>query len=685
MKRSLKFVSSPRPDQDDKSVGEHATRADKLGARRLCRMFLIGLLCFLSITCGRADTAAVAPSNPWANAPGSKEYPKASSIILKDDIQATVDDNGAHDLIEYDAIKLLDKDAVDHFGHTIRIFDSAVETVEVSLARMWSPNGQMSVVPPSDIKEGTIEAFVNHPLYDRIHQITINFKDAQEGSVVEFRIVHHRKIPWIGKKFWETSYTQDFDPILDTQFTFTYPERMAVNIATPGSPNLAPERVQRLGGRTMMHWHLKDRPALERQPVMPSLRQLSSQIQVSNFSDWSDFANWARTLWEQTTMPDSAITAKTSTLVSGLNSEDKKIRAIMAWIDKEKAMPEADLDPEDIVPATAADTFKAASLIPIDRAVLLLSMLRAANIRAFPALVASSEYGDPTRGVPSLAQFNRILVAVPESGGFTWLDPSIATPNIMEQGLGDRPALVLNGGGHFVTTATPPVEANREEMSGVASLDNDGSMEATLRITEYGSNSVLWRAIMGGAKPKDQHDGFQNLVSRINPSASLRDYYVPPMDYQHPDAPLEMTISFEVAHGGNATLEGNAFQFRVPLLAQWEPSSYTEVAPDKRLYPVVLGKTIYNERRMQIVLPTGWTVKTLPHTVSRSNSIGSYQADIRSDDHNIYYFTRLIVRRSEIPLADYAQFKELLDLVTATGQEQIVLNMPTRAGRVNDK
>lgn len=615
--------------------------------------------------------AATTAGGPFQNAPGRKEFPNASALILKDDIQATVQADGSHDLVEYDAIKLLNKDGVERFGHTSRLYDANVETIEVPLARVWSPDGRMTVVPASAITDAVPEAIRRTTLYARMHQVDIPFNDAVEGSIVEFKIVHHRRVPWNGKRFWEISYTQDFEPILDTRFTFDSPDRMPVEIATPGMQNLQPQ-VQRLNGRTVLQWHLENRPALAQEPAMPPLRQLATQIQISNFTSWDDFAAWAKPYWDTVVTPDSAILSKTASVVAGQTTDDARIRAIMAYIDKEKKSVRVELGLEDLAPATAAQAFRAADLIATDRAVLLVSMLRAANIRAFPALVATADYGDSHRGVASLQQFNRVLVAVASNGAWRWLDPASGTPGVLGQGLDNRPALVLNGVGRFATTDTTPPHANREEISGVARLDADGSMETRLSIREYGANSVLWRAMVSSSPQKEQQRVFQLIVTNINPTAVLRDFYVLPST----EGPQQMTISFEESRAGSRANEGDGFQFAIPLLPQRRLMGYADLPANRRQYPLVLGTTAYEERRLKIVIPAGWTVQSLPRSVSRANTVGSYQVDVQSDGRTITYYSRLVLRRTEVPVAEYGLYKELMDLMATAMNERVVVKTP---------
>lgn len=635
------------------------------------------------LTLALALPAAAAPTstaNPWAGTPGAKEFPNAEAVVLKDDIQAVVHPDGTHDLIEYDAIKVLTKEGVERFGHTMRTYDATTSKTEVKLARIWSPDGKMTEVPAARITDTVPESLAKSPLYKRMRLVSIDYPGLVEGSVLEFRFLHHRRAPWPGRKFWEVSYTQDFDPILDTAFTFTSPEAMPFDVATPGTPEIRPEQMTRDHGQMTMRWHLKDRPVIPRQPAMPALRELASQVQISNFASWDDFATWARALYDQAAGGDPTIASKAATLVIGQNAEDGKIRAIMTWLDKEKPPASGDVGLEELPPSSAHDALAAPALLPQDRAVLLIALLRAAGVHAYPALMASTDYGDAERGVPSLQQFNRLLVVTPQVDGWTWIDPAAGVPGVLGQGLMGRRAILLDGSAaRFVESPVSPPQANREEISGVGRLDADGSMEVSLKIREFGANAVVWKSMAQTVDTREQRQVFQLLVSGINPTAILRDFYLAAPT--RPGDPLEITVNFEMSQGVGHLRGSDDFKMTVPVLGQKRLISYAETPVDARKYDVALGATDYEERKLELVVPKDWAVKTTPKSVTVNNAVGSYQVDVRAQEHRVYYFTRLILRKPMVARSAYADFKALLDQVSATQQEYVTLTPPPRPAK----
>jgi hypothetical protein len=622
---------------------------------------------------------AVAQNNPWLHAPGSKEFPNAAGIILKDDIQAVVHPDGTQDLIEYDAIKILDKNGVDRFQKTQRFYDFRSETAEVTLARLYAADGSVSDVPRAQITDIVPDEF-NQPLYQRMHELSIDYgPKAVEGAVVEFRIVHHRRVPWPDNRYWEISYTQDFEPILDTQFTFTSPATQKFETAAVGMPNVQAE-VTRSEGNVTLHWHMTDRPALARETAMPPLRQLATQVQVSNFQNWQDLATWARRLYEGAAQPDSAVTARAAKICAGSVGTTERVRALMTWLDKEKKLVPGDLSLEEMPPHTAAECLSSPGLMPTDRAVLLLAMLKALSIKAYPVLLATSEYGTPDRGLPSLQQFNRLLLVIAPEGQdrrWTWIDPNAAVPGVLGQGIMGQQAMVLNDEpARLVRAPLSSPEANREEIAGISRLDPDGSAETELKVREFGSNDVVWRSMMNSAKTAEQRRVFELLVQEINPTAELRDFYVTPGD----SGPFQLTLSFDERRAVGRTQD--TVSMPMPLLAQKRLASYAETPVAQRRYPVSLGGTAYEERRLEIVIPTGWSVKKLPQSVHLDNEVGSYQVESRSEGRSVFYYSRLILRRPEVPVAQYPAFKALMDALAASSEDVLGLTAPPTPAHV---
>ena len=632
-----------------------------------------------------ARVADVTPStspaepNPWAHAPGVKEYPGASSLLLKDAIEVQARADGSYDLIERDAIRLQDKEALERFGKVFRSYDEALGTSEVQSACIWLPDGRKVDIPRSQITDTIAPGLAKHPLYGRVHVLAVDYRQAVLGAVIEYRLVHHRKAAWPEQRVWASSYTQDASPMLETAFSLTVPQGSHYEVATPGTPDLKPQSTTRdASGALTMRWNLTARPPYRREPAMPAVRDVASQIQASSFTGWDDFAGWAGRLYGKAAEADAPLRALAARLTARAATPEARAQALLDWLAKERPVLEQEMGLDESLPQPAARTAALeVSLLQQDRAVLLLALMRAAGFDAHLALVSSHEHGDPHRGVPSLGQFDRLLVtfkATP-SGSVRWVDPASSVIDAPHPQVSARPALLLTDDGHATFTYTPLVAAhvNRELLQGVARIDPDGSLDATLQIFEHGANAASWRRLVATAEPAEQRQVFQMLVNGISQQASLREFYVQPGKGTEP---CLVTVSFELPTAAVYAAKSRSYQLRLPLLRPRRLMGYAELPVSERTYPVCLGTPTYEEQRLELVIPKEWRVKALPASSTLENAVGSEQVDVRSKGRSIFYYNRFIIRKPSVPLQGYGDFRSLVQRLGENAQLRFELEGP---------
>ena len=127
-----------------------------------------------------------------------------------------------------------------------------------------------------------------------------------------------------------------------------------------------------------------------------------------------------------------------------------------------------------------------------DKAVLLVSTLRAAGIDAWPAAVTAERVAPERQAllatVPTLRQFNRLLVAVPDGGGYRFLDPFLddAAYGYLRWGRGNT-ALVVKDDGSGVRVPVPAFAVDENlagrSMTVVVQPDGAASIHATCDLT----------------------------------------------------------------------------------------------------------------------------------------------------------------------------------------------------------
>jgi len=110
-------------------------------------------------------------------------------------------------------------------------------------------------------------------------------------------------------------------------------------------------------------------------------------------------------------VPDEKVRAKAQALVQGLNTDKEKAEALYQFVAKNFRYVSLSLGQGRYQPHAAADVFANQYGDCKDKHALLSSMLIAAGLRAYPALMNSSRKIDAD--VPSPAQFDHVISAIP--------------------------------------------------------------------------------------------------------------------------------------------------------------------------------------------------------------------------------------------------------------------------------
>src|SRR5204863_9985828 len=129
---------------------------------------------------------------------------------------------------------------------------------------------------------------------------------------------------------------------------------------------------------------------------------------------WAEVGDWYHELERERTTPDEKIRTKAAELVRGRNTDQEKIQALYEFVAKNFRYVSLSLGQGRYQPHAAADVMANQYGDCKDKHTLLSSMLVAAGLRAYPALMNSGRKIDAD--VPSPGQFDHVITAVPLAG-----------------------------------------------------------------------------------------------------------------------------------------------------------------------------------------------------------------------------------------------------------------------------
>lgn len=281
---------------------------------------------------------------------------------------------------------------------------------------------------------------------------------------------------------------------------------------------------------------------------MPSpVDELTPGLRVSSLKDWAVVDRWAKAKIVSKVRASAEVRKKAEDLVSGARTRREKIEALFNFVQGRVRYMQADLATGGYSPRPPAEVLSTLFGDCKDQAVLLLSLLKAVDIEAYPALL--NVFDGVHHGKIPLPEFNHLIVYIPDPEGDLWLDttsglaefPSILVP---DQG---KEAFVVNGkGGKFLTTPAAGPESNRLSLAMTLEYKNARFL-VTMKVKATGAVSNLLKSALRASPEGSRKELLISLYKQIG-------YKGTNVSAEYPDstktgAPFSGEAVFEIPSG----------------------------------------------------------------------------------------------------------------------------------------
>jgi hypothetical protein len=293
-----------------------------------------------------------------------------------------------------------------------------------------------------------------------------------------------------------------------------------------------------------------------------------------------------------------------------------------------------------------------------EKALLLRSMLDAADVRSRLVWANERSTGLPVMDVPSPAWFERVLVAVDLPDGRVFLDPS--TPDLP---FGILP-YELEGGQavlfdvkkpELVTLPVLAVDANGRDAKLSLALGDDGRLAGTGELRLTGQHGLL---ALAKGDPGKRQETWQSWLGEHLPG-----FKIEAVEVATPPDAGELVLTWRMAQRDEEVLGDE-----VTLSPSRPLGPVTQVfalPPAARRTPVVIPFADRDEVTLELTFPAGWKVESLPRGTVVDGPAGQLRATVVVDDAQrlLRYHRRLDVRQREDPTREgYVRLRDLYAL-----------------------
>jgi hypothetical protein len=500
----------------------------------------------------------------WLRAAATVKLPPdldAPAVIVLNEESLTATEKGEVTLVRRRACRIVRAQGREFatFGVPFDV-DTRINSIS---AWSISPNGRELEVKAKDAVETTYSAGT---LYSDARLKAIVIPGADPGSTVGYEYSQKQR-PNLLEEIFSLS---DGAPVLRSRVMVQIPSAWEMRPHWRNHPVVAPT----IDGPGRWTWEVKDLPALQAEPYMPSRSAVAPRLAVNlipprtaglTSSGWKEIGLWYHHLAQARRSVTPEIRQKVAEIAGEKSGQIDRIRMLSEFVQQRIRYVAIEIGIGGYQPHFAGEVLAGGYGDCKDKATLLASMLGETGTNAYYVLL------NATRGVvdesfPTTRLFNHAILAIelsPEQArkfeagtvvverGLVLFDPTDSMTPFgalrpdLQAGTG---LLILDAGGEVIQLPTATPKANRVECTGKVRLQADGVLTGEIREVSFGSAAAALR-------------GMFRDVPNIDRAREIERYIAPHMQATLRGASLENMGQLEQPFGVH-------FEFTAPNYAQ---------------------------------------------------------------------------------------------------------------------
>lgn len=413
--------------------------------------------------------AWVVPAAPFATPSAARETragsetPDRSYRYRLNDIQIdarTPGDSAHYVAIEY---QLNNRYAVENYSQLQLDFDPHYETLTLHEIRVQRGDSIVDKLAGATIRRIQREPSLESLIYDGTETLSVLLRDIRVGDTIRYAYTIRGENP-IFAGLRETRWRLDARSPVDR-----LSRRLVTRADTPlvmRTTDAVSERpAVTTKGDTVVHSLLLEHvPARRQEDGLPPGQGIGAIVSFSDIGGWQDVVNWALPMYSVDDVPADEIDALARGFVRQYPDPQSRIGAALHWVQQEVRYFGVELGVNSHLPSRPAVTLARRYGDCKDKTLLLLALLEAMGIEAWPALVNTGDVLAADDYPLRLHAFDHVIAYVEVDGKGHFIDP---TDTNQRGALGEfsepdyGKALLVRPGTHTLT----PMSAQTEQLT----------------------------------------------------------------------------------------------------------------------------------------------------------------------------------------------------------------------------
>ena len=603
--------------------------------------------------------------------PLQADFPNSDAVIIRDEAVMEIDADGQA-LYTHHRIMKIFFDPGKRYSHQEIPFNQSVTVVEIK-ARTMHPDGEEFTLKDGDVRERSLLS--NYALYSDSKVKEFYFPQVRRNCVVEYEY----QLRFSSLLYWSDWFFQSHLPVLHSRYTLVIPRHFDFNVRVLND-KIVP-KVDFRKGKKVFVWETSNKEAIRQEIFMPPAADLVSRVAFAPVEfefdgetypsrSWNDIAVWYREISQPDAVSTEELHLLAQELTSGLSSPEEKMKVLYEYVQEHVRYVSVAIGVGAFKPLPCAEILEYGYGDCKDMTALLLALLRAAQIEAFPAMLSTKGHRRVLTEMPKVKQFDHVVTAVPSAGSYVWLDPACRNCGFGELPYEDQGASVLlvkPGGGELTVTPETEQGENRTHTHWEVALNSDGSVTGQVTIRAAGQEGLAFRASLTELKPQRRRKALAGFLSSwfAEPYLLATEFG----NFEEKDSSIVVSAGFEAARFGAGQEDG----LSLPIDLHTQNYLNLMFPHAQRYSPVVFDYRFVNTDQLDVIVPKGFQIEHLPAPVRLDEPFGSFESTYQVEEDKIVH-KRLFVRKELfIPVAEYSRLKDFYDQAAAADNQRIIL------------
>ncbi len=440
--------------------------------------------------------------------------------------------------------------------------------------------------------------------------------------------------------------------------------------------NLLTEKSQKDASK-IYFWEMRDIPALINEPASPPYLDIAHYVSIDlRYDNWNELSKiyWKMLKPYMADEENPEVIALSNRICQGAETETEKIEKIFNYAQHQYRYLAYDIGKSGYIPNKFSTIVKNKYGDCKDMTVLIINLLRAQGIKAFPALTATKSKMLKKWNLISLKNFNHMLACVKTSSGKEyWLDATGSNCPLGEiyPSLEGQYALIIleNGKSSIEKIPASRCTDNTIKRYVTLQLEPDGRLSGHAKLIYKGNPNLSLRSRFKNASANEM----QKIMTRYL-NANTQDIELSNLKFDDPSQITgEFNIEFDFKKENFGSNISSLFVFN-PTIFQLN-ADLDRFINEERKYPIIFNApiTIADEVRLTFD-PRKMEIQGLFNTISKQFSFISFLCSVRNSDEGKILFRReYSLKRPVLLPAEYQYLRELEKSIALANAQNIVL------------